>query len=105
MSGLVVTGISPGMGRRLGQQARDWVPALVVFVTHSIPEAVFLSTRVVVMSPRPGRIAGVVDIDLPHPRTVETREEPRFFELVTEVRELLRKRGEHLQPEEEEALQ
>jgi NitT/TauT family transport system ATP-binding protein len=77
----------------------------VVFVTHSISEAVFLSTRVVVMSPRPGRIAGVVDVDLPHPRSVETREEPRFFELVTEVRELLRKRGEHLLPEEEEALQ
>jgi NitT/TauT family transport system ATP-binding protein len=77
----------------------------VVFVTHSISEAVFLSTRVVVMSPRPGRIAGIVEIDLPHPRSNDTREEPRFFELVTEVRELLRKRGEHLLPEEEEALQ
>ena len=77
----------------------------VVFVTHSISEAVFLSTRVVVMSPRPGRIAGVVEIDLPSPRTVETREEPRFFELVTDVRELLRKRGEHLLPEEEAALE
>jgi NitT/TauT family transport system ATP-binding protein len=76
----------------------------VVFVTHSISEAVFLSTRVVVMSPRPGRIAGVVDIDLPATRTVETREEPRFFELVTQVRELLRSRGEHLLPEEEQAL-
>jgi NitT/TauT family transport system ATP-binding protein len=64
----------------------------VVFVTHSIPEAVFLSTRVVVMSPRPGRIAKVVDIDLPQPRTVETREEERYFELVTEVREALRRR-------------
>jgi NitT/TauT family transport system ATP-binding protein len=62
----------------------------VVFVTHSISEAVFLSTRVVVMSPRPGRIAGVVEIDLPQPRSVDTREEPRFFELVTAVRELLR---------------
>jgi NitT/TauT family transport system ATP-binding protein len=72
----------------------------VVFVTHSISEAVFLSTRVVVMSPRPGRIAGLVSIDLPFPRTVETREESRFFELVTLVRELLRKRGEHLLPEE-----
>ncbi|HEY2542264.1 MAG TPA: ABC transporter ATP-binding protein [Gaiellaceae bacterium] len=72
----------------------------VVFVTHSISEAVFLSTRVVVMSPRPGRIAGHVAVDLPFPRTVETREEPRFFELVTQVRELLRKRGEHLLPEE-----
>jgi NitT/TauT family transport system ATP-binding protein len=76
----------------------------VVFVTHSISEAVFLSTRVVVMSPRPGRIAGTVDIDLPYPRTVETREDPRFFELVTSVRELLRKRGEHLLPEEEQLL-
>ncbi|HVS86161.1 MAG TPA: ABC transporter ATP-binding protein [Gaiellaceae bacterium] len=76
----------------------------IVFVTHSISEAVFLSTRVVVMSPRPGRIAGVVDIDLPAERTVETHEDPRFFELVTEVRELLRRRGEHLLPEEEQAL-
>jgi NitT/TauT family transport system ATP-binding protein len=75
----------------------------VVFVTHSISEAVFLSTRVVVMSPRPGRIAGIVEIDLPSPRGVETREAPRFFELVTEVRELLRLRGEHLFPEEEPA--
>ena len=62
----------------------------IVFVTHSISEAVFLSTRVVVMSPRPGRIAGTVDIDLPQPRTTDTREDPHFFELVTEVRELLR---------------
>jgi len=62
----------------------------IVFVTHSISEAVFLSTRVVVMSPRPGRVAGTVDIDLPQPRTNDTREEPHFFELVTEVRELLR---------------
>jgi NitT/TauT family transport system ATP-binding protein len=62
----------------------------VVFVTHSISEAVFLSTRVVVMSPRPGRIAGIVEVDLPQPRTTDTREEPRYFELVTEVRELLR---------------
>ena len=76
----------------------------VVFVTHSISEAVFLSNRVVVMSPRPGRIAGIVEIDLPYPRTVETREEPRYFELVTSVRELLRSRGEHLLPEEEANL-
>jgi NitT/TauT family transport system ATP-binding protein len=71
----------------------------VVFVTHSIPEAVFLSTRVVVMSPRPGRIAGIVEVDLPYPRTVETREEPRFFELVTAVRERLAGRGTQLEPE------
>jgi len=62
----------------------------VIFVTHSIPEAVFLSTRVVVMSPRPGRISEVVDIDLPQPRTEETRESERYFELVTQVREALR---------------
>ena len=67
----------------------------VVFVTHSIPEAVFLSTRVVVMSARPGRITELINIDLPYPRTVETRENRRFFELVTAVREALRK-GEEL---------
>ncbi len=62
----------------------------VVFVTHSISEAVFLSNRVVVMSPRPGRITDVINIDLPYPRNFETRELPRFFQLVTEVREHLR---------------
>jgi NitT/TauT family transport system ATP-binding protein len=61
----------------------------VVFVTHSIAEAVFLSTRVVVMSARPGRVSRVIPIDLPQPRTGATREEPRFFELATEVREAL----------------
>ena len=65
----------------------------VIFVTHSISEAVFLSTRVVVMSARPGRIVGVVDVDLPQPRTAETREEPRFAELIRDVRQLLRKGG------------
>jgi NitT/TauT family transport system ATP-binding protein len=70
-------------------QIWDETGCTVVFVTHSIAEAVFLSTRVVVMSPRPGRIAQIVDVDLPHPRTQETREDARFFELVTEVREAL----------------
>ena len=61
----------------------------MVFVTHSIAEAVFLSTRVVVMSPRPGRISNLIAIDLPQPRTAAIREDPRFFELVTQVREAL----------------
>jgi NitT/TauT family transport system ATP-binding protein len=61
----------------------------IVFVTHSIAEAVFLSTRVAVMSPRPGRISNVIAIDLPQPRTAATREDPHFFELVTQVREAL----------------
>ncbi len=78
---------------------RIWEKAgsTIVFVTHSIPEAVFLSTRVVVMSARPGRIAGVIDVDLQQPRGAETREDPRFFELVTAVREALAAgRGEHV---------
>jgi NitT/TauT family transport system ATP-binding protein len=80
----------------------------VVFVTHSIAEAVFLSTRVVVMSARPGRIVGIVEVDLPQPRTIETREEPRFAELIREVRQLLRRGGgfeaEEAEGEEEELI-
>jgi NitT/TauT family transport system ATP-binding protein len=55
-------------------------------------EAVFLSSRVVVMSPRPGRITQVIDIDLPRPRNEQTRESERYFELVTSVREALHQR-------------
>jgi NitT/TauT family transport system ATP-binding protein len=68
----------------------------VVFVTHSIAEAVFLSTRVIVMSARPGRVSKVIPIDLPQPRGPETREDPRFFELATELREALHLGG-HLE--------
>ncbi|HXV98407.1 MAG TPA: ABC transporter ATP-binding protein [Anaerolineae bacterium] len=63
----------------------------VIFVTHSITEAVFLSTRVIVMSARPGRITHDIKIDLPQPRHNDTRESVRYFELETEVREALRK--------------
>ena len=70
----------------------------VIFVTHSIPEAVFLSTRVVVMSARPGRITKLVEVDLPQPRGLVTRESSRYFNLITEVREALRA-GEGPMPE------
>lgn len=62
----------------------------VIFVTHSITEAVFLSTRVIVMSARPGRITQDITIDLPQPRNTDTRENVRFFQLETQVREALR---------------
>ena len=83
---------------------RIWQETLstVVFVTHSIAESVLLSTRVVVMSARPGRIAGVVEIDLPQPRGPETREHPHFAELITHVRRLLRKGHALDAPEEDE---
>ncbi|HEY7627361.1 MAG TPA: ABC transporter ATP-binding protein [Ilumatobacteraceae bacterium] len=62
----------------------------VIFVTHSIPEAVYLSNRVVVMSPRPGRIIQVVDVPLGSDRNDDTREEASFYAKITEVREALR---------------
>jgi NitT/TauT family transport system ATP-binding protein len=62
----------------------------VVFVTHSIPEAVFLSTRIIVMSPRPGRIIDVIDCDLPRARTLDIRESPEFLGIAHRVREGLR---------------
>ena len=62
----------------------------VIFVTHSIPEAVYLSTRVVVMSPRPGRITDVIDVPWGGERDDDTRETGGFFEKITEVREALR---------------
>jgi NitT/TauT family transport system ATP-binding protein len=62
----------------------------VVFVTHSIPEAVYLSSRVVVMSPRPGRITDIIDVDLGSERDEDTREDDLFYKKITEVREALR---------------
>jgi NitT/TauT family transport system ATP-binding protein len=61
-----------------------------LFVTHSIPEAVFLSTRIVVMSPRPGRIHEVIDCAFPRDRTLDIRETPEFLEVAHRVREGLR---------------
>ena len=58
----------------------------VLFVTHSIAEAVFLSDRICVLSPRPGRLSAVVDVDLPRPRTADIRSSPEFNQLVTKVR-------------------
>ncbi len=62
----------------------------VVFVTHSIPEAVFLSTKIVVMSPRPGRIVDVIESRLPRKRTLDIREAPEFLKIAHRVREGLK---------------
>jgi NitT/TauT family transport system ATP-binding protein len=81
--------------RMNGEVLRIWeqTGTTILFVTHSIPEAVFLSSRVVVMSARPGRITEIIDVDLPRPRNDDTRETRRYFELVTAVREALRRGG------------
>jgi NitT/TauT family transport system ATP-binding protein len=62
----------------------------IAFVTHSIPEAVYLSTKIVVMSPRPGRITDVIDSPLPHDRPLDIRDTPEFLEVAHRVREGLR---------------
>ena len=62
----------------------------VVFVTHSIPEAAYLSSRIVVMSPRPGRIIDIIDCNLPADRTLDIRETPEFLAIAHRVREGLR---------------
>lgn len=58
-------------------------------MTHSISEAAFLSDRVIVMSPRPGKIDEIIDIQLPHPRTVEVKETIEFVNYVKKLREVL----------------
>jgi NitT/TauT family transport system ATP-binding protein len=81
----------------------DAADTTVVFVTHSIPEAVYLANRVVVMSARPGRITDVIDVDLGRDRDEDTREDDAFFKKITEVREALR-RGEGRLPAEPVAV-
>mgnify|MGYP000560232245 CR=1 FL=1 len=71
-------------------QLWDKTRKTVIFVTHSIPEAVFLSTRIVVMSPRPGRVHDIIESDLPRDRTLDIRETPEFLEIAHRVREGLR---------------
>jgi NitT/TauT family transport system ATP-binding protein len=61
----------------------------IVFVTHNINEAVFLSDRVVVMTPRPGQVARVLDVELPRPRTRDIMKSPAYADGVFEVREVL----------------
>ena len=68
----------------------DQTGKTVVFVTHSIPEAVFLSTKIVVMSPRPGRIIDVIACDFPRDRALEIRETPEFIKVAQRVRSGLR---------------
>jgi NitT/TauT family transport system ATP-binding protein len=65
----------------------------VLFVTHSVPEAVFLSDRIMVMTPRPGRLDRMIDIELPRPRTLAMRETPEFAAYIREILDLFLARG------------
>ena len=67
--------------------------ASILFVTHSIAEAVFLSDRVVVMTPRPGKVDKIIDIDLPRPRTLAMRETPEFAAYSREILDVFLARG------------
>jgi NitT/TauT family transport system ATP-binding protein len=71
---------------------RIWMRAAksVLFITHSIPEAVYLSDRVLVMGPRPGRVIETIDVDLPRPRTIETMGDQRFVAMSNHLRQIFR---------------
>ena len=75
------------------QRLWDETRMTVLFVTHSVAEAVFLSDRVIVMTPRPGRIDRIIDIDLPRPRTLAIRETPEFNAYIRQILDLLLARG------------
>ena len=75
---------------RVWREAAAAQGCTVVFVTHSITEAVLLSDRVIVLTPRPGRIVGVLDVDLPRPRDEEIELSPAFLEHTRRLRDLLR---------------
>lgn len=68
----------------------DRTEKTICFVTHSIPEAVYLSTKIVVMSPRPGRVTDIIDSTLPRERPLDIRETPEFLEIASRVRDGLR---------------
>jgi NitT/TauT family transport system ATP-binding protein len=70
---------------RIWQEAKK----TLLFITHSIPEAVFLGDRVVVMTPRPGKVAEIIPIDLPRPRVTGVRDDPKFIGYVRRIRERL----------------
>jgi NitT/TauT family transport system ATP-binding protein len=80
-----------GRERMNGELQRIWAQTgkTVLFVTHSVPEAVFLSSRIVVMSAHPGRVVAEIEVDLPHPRVSETRTDMRYYEVITQVRRVL----------------
>jgi NitT/TauT family transport system ATP-binding protein len=67
----------------------------IVFVTHNISEAIFLADRVVVMTPRPGRLARIYEIELPRPRTIEMTFEPAFISLIQEIKQTVETGGRH----------
>jgi NitT/TauT family transport system ATP-binding protein len=69
------------------REEQSWT---VLFVTHSVAEAVFLASKVIILAPNPGRIAHTIDIDLPYPRTAETRESEAYDQLVNHTSRLLR---------------
>ncbi len=86
---LRIWGESASTAAATGNAASAPVRKTIVFVTHSIPEAVFLADRVVVMSPRPGRVANIREVHIPRPRTAETRADPELgrmaFDIYTEL--------------------